>query len=83
MSMYTCPCGCTFAPELGAYGCPNCLGDHGPASISDGANAEFFYRTITMTRQELESQFPYSPKPSERATMYISDIPDEGTNDAS
>lgn len=56
--MYRCRCGCTFAMELGRYGCPNCLGDYGPASISDGSNGQFFCRTVKMTQAQLESMFP-------------------------
>lgn len=26
-----CGCGCTFRPDLGPWGCPNCEGDEGPA----------------------------------------------------
>lgn len=58
MSMYTCRCGCAFVLNLGAYGCPNCLGESGPASISDGSDARFMYHTRTVTRQEAENLFP-------------------------
>lgn len=27
-----CGCGHAFPVELGEYGCPNCLGDEGPAT---------------------------------------------------
>lgn len=58
MSMYTCPCGFAFALNLGCYGCPNCLGESGPAAISDGSDARFIYRTRTVTREEAERLFP-------------------------
>ena len=30
-AQYQCGCGCEFPASLGAYGCPNCEGDEGPA----------------------------------------------------
>ena len=30
---YLCPCGHSFEYALGAYGCPNYEGDHGPAEL--------------------------------------------------
>ena len=31
VAVYRCKCGYTFEESLGAYGCPNCEGDSGPA----------------------------------------------------
>ena len=63
MSMYTCRCLCVFEESLGAYGCPNCLGDKGPASLSDGSDGRFFYRTVTVTREQFEQMYPPKEAP--------------------
>lgn len=59
MSMYRCPCGHEFHLNLGAYGCPNCLGESGRAEIAaDQPPKEFFFRVVRMTRKQLEEKFP-------------------------
>ena len=32
---YLCGCGYEFPEELGAFGCPNCEGDEGPAVLQE------------------------------------------------
>lgn len=63
LATYTCRCGASFEEALGAYGCPNCCGDEGPATrgippalerqLAEGAR-EFNRAREAARRQERE-----------------------------
>lgn len=43
--IYICPCGHTFAVDLGKYGCPNCEAEVGPATLEgEGTDGLYDYR---------------------------------------